>query len=369
MTAGAPPARVRRHAVFHDLRVAAVDPLTDDSVAITFDVPDELAADYDFVHGQHVSLRCTVAGDDVRRSYSVCTPAGSGVLRVAVKRLPGGVFSSYAHTALRAGDVVEVMTPVGRFTTPIDTSRLRSHVAVAAGSGIAPVLSIAATLLAGEPRSDVTLVYGNRTAGDVMFLEELEDLKNRYPSRFALHIVLSRERRDADILSGRVDGARLEALLDSPLLPVRVDEWFLCGPAAMIAALRGVLAARGVDGARVHSELFHAQDRTPSAGTPTVSAGTPAGAATVTVLLDGRASTVSIPVAGEPILDAALRVRSDTPYACRSGVCGTCRARVVDGAVTMACNEALEPSEVDAGFVLACQSHPATPTVTLDFDA
>ncbi|HET9051111.1 MAG TPA: FAD-binding oxidoreductase, partial [Candidatus Dormibacteraeota bacterium] len=317
MTAATPAARARRHAVPHDLRVAAVDPLTDDSVAITFDVPDELAADYDFVHGQHVSLRCAPAGDDVRRAYSVCTPAGSGVLRVAVKRLPGGAFSTYAHTALRAGDVVEVMTPVGRFTAPVDPARARSHVAVAAGSGIAPILSIVATLLAGEPRSDVALVYGNRTAHDVMFLEELEDLKNRYPSRFALHVVLSREPRDADILSGRVDGPRLEALLGSPLLPVHVDEWFLCGPAAMIASLRSVLAAHGVDGSRVHAELFHAQARSPSGDATAVHAGTPQGAATVTVLLDGRASTVSVPSAGESILDAALRVRSDAPYACR----------------------------------------------------
>jgi ring-1,2-phenylacetyl-CoA epoxidase subunit PaaE len=356
----------RRHAVFHDLRVAAVDPLTGDSVAITFDVPAELAAEYAFAHGQHVSLRCTVAGDDVRRNYSICTPAGSGVLRVAVKRLPGGVFSTYAHSTLRPGDTVEVMTPTGRFTSPLQPDIARSHVAVAAGSGIAPVLSIAATLLAGETRSTVTLLYGNRTSQDVMFLEELEDLKNAHPQRFALHLFMSREQQEAEVYNGRVDGDKLRALLGSPLLPAHVDDWFLCGPQSMIASLRAALDGAGVDARHVHSELFHAESR--AAAPPTRVDGAASGASRVTVVLDGRSSTFDLHPDAEPVLDAALRVRGDAPYACKGGVCGTCRARVLEGAVTMERNHALEDSEVEAGFVLACQSHPASPAVTLDFD-
>jgi ring-1,2-phenylacetyl-CoA epoxidase subunit PaaE len=357
----------RRHAVFHDLRVAAIEPLTEDSVAITFDVPPDLAADYDFAHGQHLSLRCTVAGDDVRRNYSLCTPAGSGVLRVAVKRLPGGVFSSYAHSTLRVGDTIEVMTPTGRFTVPTRPETARTHVAVAAGSGIAPVLSIVATLLAAEPLSTVTLLYGNRTSQDIMFLEELEDLKNRYPSRFALHLFLSRESQEPDILNGRIDAERLSALLRTPLLPDGVDEWFLCGPQSMITSMRDALAAAGVDANQVHSELFHAEGRGKAAERP-ASAPASADAAQVTIVLDGRSSTFALAADSEPILDAALRVRADAPFACKGGVCGTCRARVLAGAVTMEQNHALEPSEVEAGFVLACQSHPASSTVTLDFD-
>jgi ring-1,2-phenylacetyl-CoA epoxidase subunit PaaE len=370
-TAVAASGPARRHAVFHELRVAAIEPVTDDSVAITFAVPPELAADYDFVHGQHVSLRCTLAGDDVRRNYSICTPAGSGLLRVAVKRLPHGVFSSYAHSQLRPGDVIEVMTPTGRFTATLEPLSARAHVAIAAGSGIAPVLSIIATLLEREPLSEVTLLYGNRTSQDIMFLEELEDLKNRYPQRFALHLFLSRERLEASVYSGRIDAERLASLLGSPLLPARVDEWFLCGPRAMIDGAREVLDAHGVDAQHVHSELFHAEGRAAGQargdGAGSTSAGA-AGMSSVTVVLDGRSSTFTLQRDGEPVLDAALRVRGDAPYACKDGVCGTCRARVVDGAVTMDENFALEPSEVAAGFVLACQSHPATDTLTLDFD-
>lgn len=366
MTVELTAAPARRHAVFHDLRVAAVEPLTSDSVAITFDVPAELAPEYDFTHGQHVSLRCTVAGDDVRRNYSICTPAGSRVLRVAVKRLPGGVFSSYAHSTLRPGDTIEVMTPTGRFTTPLQPSAARSHVAIAAGSGIAPVLSIVATLLEGEPHSTVTLLYGNRTSQDIMFLEELEDLKNVYAGRFALHLFLSRETQEAEILNGRVDGDKLRALLDSPLLPEHVDEWFLCGPQAMITSLRAALGDAGVESRSVHSELFHAEGR---AQTAAPAAPSDAGAARVTIVLDGRSSTFELRPDGPRILDAALRVRGDAPYACKDGVCGTCRARLLEGKVTMEQNYALEDSELEAGFVLACQSHPASPVVKLDFDA
>ena len=358
-----------RHAVFHELRVAAIDPLTEDSVAITFEVPSSLRDDYQFVQGQHLSLRCTAAGDDVRRNYSICTPAGSGTLRIGVKRIPGGVFSSHAQTALRVGDPIEVMTPTGRFHVPLDPTRARHHVAIAAGSGISPILSLIATTLSVEPRSRVTLLAGNRTSASIMFLEELEDLKNRHASRFAMYHLLSREAGEIEILNGRIDARKLEVFLDSLIPPGGVDEWYVCGPPAMIGACRTVLAGRGVDGARIHSELFHAEgavlrpdqrDDQPIQGS---------GSARVTVVLDGRGSTMVMPRSGEVILDAALRIRGDAPYACRSGVCGTCRARLTEGSVRMDHCYALEQSEIEAGFVLACQSHPVTDTVTLDFDA
>lgn len=369
MSAAAEPvAQPRRHAVLHELRVATVEPLTEDSMSITFDVPAPLRDAYDFVQGQHVSVRCRVAGDEVRRNYSICTAAGSGILRIAVKRLEGGVFSSYAHTQLRSGDVLEVMTPTGRFHTALDPTRARHHAFVAAGSGITPILSLLATTLAVEPHSRVTLLDGNRTTASIMFLEELCDLKNRYRERFQMVHVLSRERQESELLSGRLDPERLSRVLDALVDPAGVDEWYVCGPKPMIDGARATLAGRGVEAARIHSELFHAGDEPPAARPPRTAAGA-AGTSRVTVILDGRSSTFELAPDGERILDAALRVRGEAPYACRDGVCGTCRARVVEGAVAMDRNHALEREEVDAGFVLACQSHPTSPTVTLDFDA
>ncbi len=356
-----------RRATIHPLRISAVEPLTDDAVVIEFEVPPELAAEYAFVHGQHVSIRCLDAGDDARRSYSICSAAGAGPLRVAVKRLPGGVFSAYALEHLRPGDLVEVVTPIGHFTTPLDPTRATSYAMIAAGSGISPILSILATILAVEPRSSVTLIYGNRTVRDIMFLEELEDLKNRYADRFAMYHVLSREEQDVPLFHGHIDGERLRAFLDQLVRPEDVDEWFLCGPREMIDSARAVLLDRGVPAERLHSELFHAdgaprapEHRAPSAQRP--------GSATVSIVLDGRTSTFRVDPVGEGILDAALRVRADAPYACKGGVCGTCRARLVSGSVEMDAHFALEQSEIDAGFVLACQSHPTSPEVVLDFD-
>ncbi|MCI0688231.1 MAG: phenylacetate-CoA oxygenase/reductase subunit PaaK [Sporichthyaceae bacterium] len=361
----------RRHAVFHPLRVAAVDRLTEDAVAVTFEVPPELAGEYDFVHGQHLTIRTQLDGDEIRRNYSICSPAGSGVLRVAVKALPGGVFSAWVNETLAVGDVVDVMTPTGRFTTPLVPKQAKHYVAVVAGSGITPVLSIASTILAHEPDSRVTLLYGNRSTSSIMFLEELADLKNRYPERFALFHVLSREPVDADLLHGRLDPEKLSLFLDM-LLPVSdVDEWFLCGPFEMVVASRELLVSRGVDAAHVHSELFHVEGSAPRAivepvdGEPAPDAGP---VSTVTVVLDGRSTTFPLPEGGVPVLDAALRARGDAPYACKGGVCGTCRAKLVEGTVRMERNYALEADEVAAGYVLTCQSHPTSEKVLLDYD-
>jgi len=350
-------------AAFHSLRVAAIDELTDDAVALTLDVPPELASDFRFAPGQHLSIR---GGDDVRRSYSICTAPSSGVLRIGVKRLPGGAFSEGVVSRLAVGDTLEVMTPAGRFTSAIDPAARRTCVAIAAGSGITPVLSILAAILEGEPESQVLLVYANRTHRSVMFLDEVHDLKDRFPARFQVVHVLSREAQDVELLSGRLDGERLTAILAALMPPDDVDEWFVCGPQQMVTELRATLTALGVAPTHVHSELFHAD---PVARAPVEAlAGTPEGAAHVTIRLDGRSSTLDLRPDGVPVLEAALAVRSDLPFACKGGVCGTCRARLVEGTVAMDANYALEPDEIERGYVLTCQSHPTSATVVLDYD-
>jgi ring-1,2-phenylacetyl-CoA epoxidase subunit PaaE len=367
-TAPVVPVSGRRHGTFHPLRVSHVEPLTDDAVAITFEVPGELRGDYAFAHGQHLTVRTDIGGDEVRRNYSICAPATTGRLRIGVKRLAGGTFSGHATNGLKVGDVVDVMTPTGRFTTALDPASAKHYCAVAAGSGITPVLSIVSTILEVEPHSSVTLLYGNRTTTSVMFLDELADLKDRYPERFRLVHVLSREPHEVELFSGRLDPAKLAALTDA-LVPVdTVDEWFLCGPFEMVDGARALLADRGVPATRVHTELFHVEGTAPRESTA-VDDVRAEGSSTVTVTLDGRASTVQVARGGAKVLDAVLAVRRDAPFACKGGVCGTCRAKLVSGEVSMERNYALEPDEVDAGFVLACQSRPVSDEVVLDFDA
>ena len=356
----------KRRVAFHSLRVSDVTPLTDDAVAIRFDVPPELADEYDFIQGQHLTIRTSLAGDDVRRSYSICSPAHSGVLRIGVKVLPGGHFSGFAAGALKVGDVLEVMTPTGRFYAPLDPANANHYCAIAAGSGITPVFSILATTLVEEPKSSVALIYVNRTSRSIMFLEELEDLKDRYPGRFHLIHVLSREAQDAELLSGRLDAARLTKITETLVPAETVDDWFLCGPYEMVVDLRQALLDQGVQPTQVHTELFHVDKSPREPRTTPVDTGE---GADVTITLDGRRSTFKLKSDDVPVLEAALRVRSDAPFACRGGVCGTCRARVVEGAVAMDTNYALEPEEIENGYVLTCQSHPTTDTVKLDFDA
>ncbi len=357
-----------RRATIHPLRVSAVERLTDDAIAVEFEIPPELADEYRFLHGQHVSLRSLEAGDDIRRSYSICSSPASGRMRVAVKRLSGGVFSAYAHDRLKAGDIIEVVTPIGRFNTPLDPTQTKSYAMIAAGSGITPILSILTAILEVEPHSTVTLIFGNRTVQDIMFLEELEDLKNLYPGRFAMYHVLSREEQDVPLLHGRIDREHLEQFFDQLLPPDDVDEWFLCGPREMIDIARALLIERGTEASHVHSELFHADDLPRPAQVRETSAETAEGMSQVTIVLDGRKSTFPLARDGERILDAALHVRSDAPYACKGGVCGTCRAKLLSGSVEMEQCFALEQNELDAGFVLACQSHPTSDEVVLDFD-
>ena len=361
----------RRHSVFHPLRVASIERLTDDAVAITFDVPPELRDQFRFQAGQHVSIRSPVVGDDVRRNYSICAPATGGEqrLRIGVKRIPDGVFSSYVAEHLRPGDVLDIMTPTGTFSTALHPGQRKRYGAIAAGSGITPVLSILSTALEVEPGSSAVLVYVNRTTLNIMFLEDLEDLKNRYPDRFQLIHVLDEEPLDVEILSGRLDADRLGRILDHLVLPDDVDEWFLCGPLPMTDVARKVLLAYGADDHDIHRELFFVGPP-PAAGsrTPAAQAAEPETGAEVTIMLDGRSQTFVLPEDGASILDATLRYRADAPFACKNGVCGTCRAKVTEGNVRMDANYALEPADIAAGYALACQSHPAADRVVLDFD-
>ncbi|MGH3472655.1 MAG: 1,2-phenylacetyl-CoA epoxidase subunit PaaE [Nocardioidaceae bacterium] len=356
-----------RRAAFHPLRVCDIRPLTDDAVCVTFAVPPELAAEFDFTQGQHLNIRTSLAGDDIRRSYSICAPAGAGTLRIGIKVLPGGHFSGFAAGGLKVGDVLDVMTPMGRFFTPLDPEQDKHYVAIAAGSGITPIYSIVATTLAREPKSRVTLLFANRTSRTVMFLEELEDLKDSYPGRFHLIHVLSREAQDSELLSGRLDAARLTKITETLVPTETVDDWFLCGPYDMVSELRDALLAQGVDRAHVHSELFHVDTAPPPRRDERPSE--PGHGSEVTIVLDGRRSTFKLATNDVPILEAALRVRSDAPFACKGGVCGTCRAKLVEGSVEMDTNYALEPEEIEKGYVLTCQSHPTSDTVVLDYDA
>ncbi|MFF2850094.1 2Fe-2S iron-sulfur cluster-binding protein [Streptomyces sp. NPDC058001] len=348
---------------FHPLRVAAVDPLTDDAVALTFDVPPELRPAYRHAPGQHLALRRTLNGEEVRRTYSICSPApgpeGPRTLRVGVRLVDGGAFSTYALKELAVGDAVEVMTPAGRFTLePVPGL----YAAVVGGSGITPVLSIAGTLLAREPEARFCLIRSDRTAASTMFLEEVADLKDRFPERFQLVTALSREEQQAGLPSGRLDRERLTGLLPA-LLPVgQVAGWFLCGPFGLVQGAERALRELGVARSRIHEEIFHVDSAPP----PAPSSSAPSHSS-LTAQLDGRAGTWPVRD-GESLLEAVLRNRPDAPYACKGGVCGTCRAFLVSGEVRMDRNFALEPEETEAGFVLACQSHPATEKVELDFD-
>ena len=344
---------------FHLLTVARVDRLTDDSTAVTFAVPEPLRATFAFAPGQSLTVR---RGTE-RRSYSICAPAGRSP-RIGVRRVAGGILSGWLVDDVRPGDVVEAQPPSGSFTP--DLTRPARHVFVAAGSGITPVLSMAASVLQAHRESTVTLVYANRRADTVMFADEIADLKDAHPDRCAVVHVLSREPREVELFNGRLDAAKLRELLPAVVGVRGIDHWWLCGPLGMVEAARDVLGELGVDGARVHRELFYVEDTAP----PQVQhADAPVGpGATVTVQLDGRSTTVVVP-AGVAVLDAAQRVRPDLPFACKGGVCGTCRARVTEGEVRMRRNYALEPDEVDAGFVLTCQALPVSGPITVDYDA
>ncbi|MEU5287767.1 2Fe-2S iron-sulfur cluster-binding protein [Streptomyces sp. CA-278952] len=351
--------------MFHPLRVSAIERITDDAVAVTLAVPAELRETFRHTPGQHLNVRYTVDGQEIRRSYSICAPAteqpGEPVLRVGIRMVDGGAFSTYALKELAVGDRVEAMPPMGRFVLK---PRPGLFAAVVGGSGITPVLSMAATLLDREPTARFCLIRSDRTAASTMFLDEVADLKDRYPARFQLVTALSREEQSAGLPSGRLDAERLTGLLPAVVPVAEVDGWFLCGPLGLVRATEKALKNLGVDRSRIHQEIFHVDEGPTDVTVVKVAAPSDA---VLTATLHGRSG--SWPVQDtESLLETVLRSRSDAPYACKGGVCGTCRAFLVSGEVRMDRNFALEPEETGAGFVLACQSHPLTPEVELDFD-
>ncbi|RNL79782.1 2Fe-2S iron-sulfur cluster-binding protein [Nocardioides marmorisolisilvae] len=342
---------------FHPLRVVEIEELTDDAVALRFEVPAELAGEFAFTPGQHVAVR--VPEDEERRSYSVCSAPGAP-LRVGVRRIPGGAFSGAVLDRLRPGDELEVMTPTGRFGAALPG--LRRPGFVAAGSGITPILAMATAALTDPAVERVSLVDINRSQRDVMFLDELADLKDRYPERLQLVHVLTREPQESELLSVRPDADGITRIRTALLGDV--DGWFLCGPQGMVTTVRDALLADGIEGGSIHTELFHA-DAAPAPDLPAVPG---LDSVEVEARLGGRRSAYRMS-AGETVLDALLRTRGDAPYACKGGVCGTCRARVVEGSVAMAASWALEPDEIARGDVLTCQSRPTSDRVVLDYDA
>jgi ferredoxin-NADP reductase/fatty acid desaturase len=349
-----------RAAVFHPVPVASVEKLTADSVLIHFEVSDELRDQFSFEPGQHVTVRTDLGGEGVRRNYSICTSATSGTLAIAVKHIPGGAFSTFAMEQLRAGDTLELMTPTGSFGTALNPLARKSYVALVAGSGITPALSIVQTTLAVETESRFTLIYGNRDAESTMFRDELDELESRYADRLRIIHLRSRDPHHPAHLRGRVDRAKLEELLGSDLAPASVDEWFLCGPVEMVTDLRDLLLEQGTEPGQVHVELFHGYQKSKVADDFTP--------ATVTVGLRGRQHEIPL-AAGDTVLESALKAGLEAPYACLGGACGTCKAKVLLGSVAMEQNFALPPAVVDAGYVLTCQSHPTTSSVTVDYDA
>lgn len=349
---------------FHSLTVADVRRETPDSISIRFEIPADLAAEYRFVPGQHLTLKAELDGEELRRSYSICSGIHDGEIRIAIKKVAGGRFSTWANESVRKGDVLPVMVPDGRFQKRTDPGQRKHYVAFAAGSGITPILSIIRTTLADEPDSRFTLVYGNRQQNQTMFLEDLEDLKNRYLQRFQLFTLFSREEQEVALFNGRIDEAKTAAFLDT-LIPVEtIDEAFICGPGGMIDAVHAALGKAGLDEARIHAERFGVADQQ---ARPHAEPGD-AIHAKVIIQLDGVKRELDFHKDSPAILDVGLAAGLNLPFACKGGVCCTCRAKVLEGKVRMDKNYTLEQPDIDAGYVLTCQCFPLTERVVLSFD-
>ena len=349
---------------FHELTVSRVRPQTADGVAVRFDVPDDLRDAFRFQPGQYVTLRAEIEGRDVRRSYSICAADHAGHLEIGIKQVDGGAFSTFAQR-LAPGDRIEVMPPQGRFTVAIESGARHDYLLVAAGSGITPCLSIASSVLHGEPHSSVTLIYGNRSADTVMFREEVDGLKDRYPARFRLFHVTSREQQDVGFLNGRVDGQRIRALAERGLIdPAAFDAAYLCGPETMIEAVAATLRDLGMADDAVRFELF----TTAGAKPPPVRREAVAEGATIGIVIDGSRKSVAID-GSQTVLAAGQAAGLDLPFSCAGGMCCTCRCKITEGEATMDVNYSLEDWEVEAGFTLACQARPKTETLVVDFDA
>ena len=353
---------------FEQLTVREVRRETNDCVSIAFEIPDTLKNSFQFLQGQYITLKTKIGGEEVRRSYSICSSPLDDELRVAVKKVPQGVFSTYANEILKAGDQLDVMPPIGKFFTPLLPEQKKNYVGFAAGSGITPLLSIIKTTLQTEQESTFTLVYGNRNRHSIIFRETLEALKNKYMDRFRLIHILSRETTDTPLNSGRIDADKCLVLCDKAIDLQQTDEFFLCGPEEMIFAVKNVLEQQHVPTQKIHFELFttagqqhkknHQQEEDIDKGPKSK----------ITVTLDGISFDFELSQKGDAILDAALKHGADLPYACKGGVCCTCRAKLIEGEVDMEVNYGLEPDEIEQGFILTCQSHPKSEKVVVDFD-
>ncbi|WP_412049380.1 2Fe-2S iron-sulfur cluster-binding protein [Hoeflea sp. Naph1] len=359
---------------FHELEIASIRPETPDAVAISFAIPEDLDAAFAFVPGQYLTLRAEIDGEDMRRSYSICsTPGERGRRTVGVKRIDNGRFSGFAQN-LKPGDRIKVMSPQGRFTAEIGGTH--EYLLLAAGSGITPCLSIAKSVLAAEPGSSVTLLYANRNSASVMFLDDLNDLKDRYTTRFTLLHVMDEEVQDVEIMNGRLDAEKLETLASHGLIdPAKADAIYICGPEPMILSASAALAALGVAKDRIKFELFTPAPGSTPALTPkpkTANGKAPNGSghgASVDIILDGARRTIKVDAATDTVLSAAQKAGLDVPFSCAGGMCCTCRCKIVEGTASMDQNFSLEPWEIEAGFTLACQSRPTAEKLVLDFDA
>jgi len=352
---------------FYPLRVSDIRRETPDTVSVAFEVPGHLRDTCRFVQGQHLTLRTTIDGAEVRRAYSICTGVQENELRVAIKKVEGGLFGTFASERLKVGDTLESMAPLGHFFTELHPDNRNLYVAFAAGSGITPVMSILKTTLVQEPQSKFILFYGNKGFDHIIFREQLDELKNRYPERLAIHHVLSRESLGSPLFKGRIDGVKCEPYAHLLFNATDVDAYFLCGPEEMIFDVKDALDMLGVDAKKVHFELFT------TAGAKKVEAAPGAQKeafdASITVIQDGTQFDFTLTSDGSTLLDAAMRAGADLPFSCKGGVCSTCKARVMEGEVQMDVNYGLEPDEVAAGYVLTCQSHPKTKRVVVSFDA
>jgi ring-1,2-phenylacetyl-CoA epoxidase subunit PaaE len=354
---------------FHALRVKSVRPETDEAVVVSFDVPAELAEQFRFSHGQHLTLKETIAGSEQRRSYSICAGAADGELRVGIRKVPGGVFSTWLNETLKAGDTLSVMTPEGRFFVPLDPGAARHYLGIAGGSGITPILSIMKAVLSAEPKSRFTLIYGNRKQRSTMFTEEIEDLKNRYLSRLTLHMVFSQEATDLPLYNGRLGRAKIGEFLAALVDAEDIDHAFVCGPHGVNDEAEAALLAAGVLPERIHIERFGIPDESgPGRAAVQLPREGDAADARITIVRDGLSREIDFHAEQGNILDAAAAAGLEVPFSCKSGVCCTCRAKLLEGEVRMERNFALEKHEVAAGFVLTCQSHPLTERVVLSFD-
>ena len=353
---------------FHSLTIKKIQQETPDCVSVEFDVPASLEEVFHFKQGQSLTMRATINGEETRRTYSLCSAPLDKVWRVAIKKVDGGLFSSFANKELKQGDMLDVMQPVGKFYTELNPAQKKNYVAFAAGSGITPVLSILKTTLATEPESNFTLIYGNKTRSSIIFLEELEGFKNKYMQRFTLINVLSREKTDASISYGRISADKLNEL--RKLIDyAETDEFFICGPEEMIFAVKEYLAVAGIDKKKIHFELFTSpgQKQTTENRQPTTDNSGPK--SKITVKLDGRSFDFDLSFNSDvSILDAALKQGADLPYACKGGMCCTCKAKLLEGKVSMDVHWGLEDEEVEQGYILTCQSHPKTEKVVIDFD-